>query len=98
MGKFLLWIVLGILAVVVFVVVFDYVKKEARPLASSPAELERLETGKLSPSDIVVITMDDDHYHRPGCPGIRGTTEKVTLRNARDQGLKPCPECLGENE
>jgi len=96
MGKYILWILLAAIAVVVFVLAFNYVRDQARPPLPSPEELERIETEALSDLDWVVITLDDGLYHRPNCTQIRGSTEKVVFKVAREQGLRPCPVCIGE--
>ena len=95
MGKYLLWIVLGAIAVIVCILAFNFVKKEARPMAMSPAPLEKMETGRLGSEDEVIITLDDGLYHRPGCPQIRGTTQKTIFRVVVEQNVRPCPDCLG---
>ncbi len=96
MGKYLLWILLGIIAAVVFVLAFNYVREHARPMIYSPAELERMERGTLTDTSTVVVTLDDNRFHRPGCPEIYGVTERITYRAALSKGVRPCPVCVGE--
>jgi hypothetical protein len=92
MSKYLLWIVLGIIAVAVVYLAFNYVKKEAQPTVMSPAQLDEM-TRAFSDEDMVVITLDDEVYHKPHCRRIRGATEKVILRLARERA-NPCAVCF----
>jgi len=97
MGKYLVWLILGIIAVVVFVFVFNEVKESARPLEMSPAELDRRERGEESDSDMVIITLEDERYHRHGCNRIFGATEYIPLELAKSKGVEPCPICFPED-
>ena len=97
MGKSLLWIIPGVIAVVIFVLAFNYVREKAKPLVMSPAELQQMETGALKADDMVVITMDDNLYHRPGCPKIRGVSERTSYETALRKEVHPCPYCVSED-
>lgn len=94
MGKYLMWLLLAAIAVVVFLLVFNYVRREARPLIESPEELMQIEKGELTNVTEVIITLEDSRYHRKGCPEIGGATELTTVRVAEMNGVRPCPYCI----
>ena len=92
-------IALLVLIIVVGFVVFSAVKKETvimKPIVMSPEELEKLETNALADDDFVIITLDNDRYHRENCSHISGPTEKAIHRVAVDRGAQPCLYCIGE--
>ena len=98
-NKFLNLAALLILIIVVGLVVFNAVRKEAKdlkPMVMSPSELERRESGTLSEEDFVIVTMTDSRYHRKGCSYISGPTEKMIYKVAVESGAQPCPYCIGE--
>ena len=100
MGKYLILIVLGIIGVVIIVLLMKCAKENFRPLAMSPEEIEQelrqAIREALRDDDMVVVSMNNDMFHRPGCTKITGITEKITYEAALNRDLKPCPHCIGD--
>ena len=58
---------------------------------------DRIEKMKLlgtQPDDRVIITLDDERYHRPECPRIRGERKIVFQRTVSNLFVSPCPYCF----
>ncbi len=96
MVKFLLWGGVLIAGVVILILVFNYVKEEARPLVMDQQKLNLIERGELMDDDWVIVTLDDGYYHLSGCENISGAMEKMIYSAARERNLRPCPYCIGE--
>lgn len=96
MGKTISWILLIVLAVVVFYLALNFVKDKALPLVTSPEEFEQMEQAPLTSKTEVFITLDDNTYHVRGCPYIKGPTEKIFLEAAERMDLSPCVYCIKE--
>lgn len=97
-GKVVIWVGILTIGVVIFLVVFNAVKKQAQPLVVSPEKFQELETGMLTDETDVIITWEDNRLHRIGCPYIKGAKEKVKYRVAKKQTLIFCPYCMGGEE
>ncbi len=96
MAKILLWGGVLIAGVVILILIFNFVKEEARPLVMSPQKLALIERGELMDEDWVIVTISDGYYHLPGCENISGAVEKMIYSAARERELRPCPYCIGE--
>ena len=89
---------IGVIMVVILVLVFKSVKENARPLAMTPDEIESAMKANLTEDDLVLLSMNDNYYHRKVCSHINGPTEKVVLYLAEEKGGKPCPYCIDVEE
>lgn len=97
-SKAITWIVIIALGAGIFLVVFNAVKKQARPLVMSPGEFQQLEQGELTDESDVIITWGDNTLHRRGCPRILGAWEKAKYKVAKERNLALCPYCIGGEE
>jgi len=98
MAKFLIWIVLGIIAVVIFINVLNWAREDAQPFVMSPGDLERLETYGLSRLSEVIVTLKDSRFHHSGCSEISGDTLWITLEQALQENTQPCSVCIKKDE
>lgn len=44
----------------------------------------------------VYVTESGSKYHEKGCSYLKGTTEKLTLEEAKEEGYEPCSRCYGK--
>ena len=44
-------------------------------------------------ADEVVVSPGGTRFHRPGCPQVRGATQRVYREEAKGRGLQPCRVC-----
>ena len=98
MKKYTILIIIGIFGVLLFVVAFNAVKRNFRPLAMTADEIKTQVTENAIGVEIVIATMNDNLYHVPGCPHASGPCEKIAFSLARERGLEPCPYCYVEEE
>ena len=94
MAKKVFLVLLAVIAVIVVVQVFLWVEEKAKPLAPSPADLQELKSTQLTNESEIIVTMDNNRYHRPDCTKIYGVTETITLEEARSRGVHSCPICI----
>lgn len=96
MGKVTLWIILGILVIGLIIYAWKYSEKHGNPLSVDPSKMEKMDESEFLTDDQVLVTMEDYLYHLPGCKHIQGMTQRMTIDEAEEKGLTPCPYCLGE--
>lgn len=54
---------------------------------------------KTEESTYVTVYMTGRFYHIPPCPNIKGigpSGKLMKVEDARKQGYKPCPQCVGK--
>ncbi|MCF7811812.1 hypothetical protein K9N50_12585 [bacterium] len=98
MNKKLVPIAIIIIGVIIFVVSFNTIKENLRPLAMSPDELETAITEKSMTEKIVLAELNGEYYHKKTCTHTSGPVEKIAISLAEDKGLVPCPYCCIEDE
>ncbi len=96
MSKKIFLMLFSLMAILIVVQIFHVVKREARPPVMSPAVLKKIEIGQIPDDFEVVVTIDNNRYHLPGCKEIYGVTEKIEFRAARSKGVHPCPYCISK--
>ncbi len=93
--KIILWLVVLAIVVVVFMAVYNTVRKNVVTVVENPTGTAG-ETPALTDDSPVVITLENGLYHLPNCKEISGPKEKVTYGVARQRDVYPCPVCIGE--
>ncbi len=94
MGKYLIWILIGVIGIAIFVLVWNSMQNNAADMAGDYSSFGDLQVGELDENTPVVVTFEDKTYHRAGCGEIKGSYERFTLKEAKEMGAKPCSICI----
>jgi len=92
MGKAIQWIIAAAVAVAILLVVVKIFKNTAAPLLSGSDKVEHV-SKPLSDDDDVLITTDDNIYHRTSCVKLRGPTQRSTYAAVKDE-YEACQFCV----
>lgn len=93
------YIVFILLLIVVVVAGFITVGQFSRRLnvTQPAAPVNREVVGTPAAGDLVYVATagDDVVYHQSRCAKLGGGGRPVTIKEAKKQGYKPCPVCMG---
>jgi len=94
MKKTIQYVILGVIAVVIVVFAVNMFKKTAGTLLGGGEE-GAVTVKALAADDEVIVTSDNDTYHRVSCDKLRGPTYRSTYAEVKDN-MEACPSCLAK--